>query len=319
MSGEAWQVHGGGFYHMQKYTLAPAELPDELTWFKWESYSTWLSGAAMLILVYYLGANLFLIDPEKVDLPVWGAIAISIGGLALGWIVYDALCKSPLKNNDTALLAVLFVYVVAASWGFDQVFSGRGAMLHTGAMIATLMTANVFFIIIPNQTIVVSDLKAGRTPEARLGKEAKQRSLHNNYLTLPVVFLMLSNHYPLAFATDMELGDRRAGAADRRGRPAFLQYDACDRTAALVVLGRRRRPLRARHHAVRRAWLAGGSRAGRSGGARVEGRSSGGARRLALFRGGAVDRRLPLLHVPCQGAALAGHDPCAEECAARDR
>ncbi|MCB8839038.1 urate hydroxylase PuuD [Aurantimonas sp. VKM B-3413] len=202
VSGEAWQVHGGGFYHMQKYTLAPAELPDDLTWFKWESYSTWLSGAAMLILVYYLGANLFLIDPEKLDLPVWGAIAISIGGLALGWIVYDALCKSPLKNNDTALLAVLFVYVVAASWGFDQVFSGRGAMLHTGAMIATLMTANVFFLIIPNQTIVVSDLKAGRTPEARLGKEAKQRSLHNNYLTLPVVFLMLSNHYPLAFATE---------------------------------------------------------------------------------------------------------------------
>ncbi|MBB4003294.1 urate hydroxylase PuuD [Aurantimonas endophytica] len=202
VGGEAWQVHGGGFYHVQKYMVAPPHMPEDLTWFKWESYSTWLSGAALLFLVYYVGAELYLIDPTKADLPVWGATAIGIGGLALGWIVYDGLCKSPLKNNDTALLAALFVYVVAASFLFSQVFSGRGAMLHTGAMIATIMTANVFLTIIPNQTIVVSDLKAGRTPEARLGKEAKQRSLHNNYLTLPVIFLMLSNHYPLAFATE---------------------------------------------------------------------------------------------------------------------
>ena len=202
VGGEAWQVHGGGFYHMQKYTIAPDEMPDDLTWFKWESYATWLSGAALLFLVYYVDADLFLIDPQKADLPVWGATLIGIGGLALGWIVYDALCRSPLKNNDTALLAVLFVYVVVASYLFSQVFSGRGAMLHTGAMIATIMTANVFFIIIPNQKIVVADLKAGRTPEPRLGAEAKQRSLHNNYLTLPVIFLMLSNHYPLAFATE---------------------------------------------------------------------------------------------------------------------
>ncbi|HEX2021013.1 MAG TPA: urate hydroxylase PuuD [Aurantimonas sp.] len=202
VGGEAWQVHGGGFYHVQKYILAPPHMPEDLTWFKWESYSTWLSGAALLFLIYYVGAELYLIDPAKADLPVWGASAIGIGGLALGWIVYDGLCKSPLKNSDTALLAALFVYVVVASFLFSQVFSGRGAMLHTGAMIATIMTANVFFTIIPNQTIVVADLKAGRTPEARLGKEAKQRSLHNNYLTLPVIFLMLSNHYPLAFATE---------------------------------------------------------------------------------------------------------------------
>ncbi|WP_102960176.1 urate hydroxylase PuuD [Mangrovicella endophytica] len=202
VGGEAWQVHGGGFYHVQKYMVAPPHMPEDLTWFKWESYSAWLSGAALLFLVYYLGADLFLIDPEKADLPAWGASLIGIAGLALGWLVYDALCKSPLKRNDTALLAVLFVYVVAASFGFAQVFSGRGAMLHTGAMIATIMSANVFFTIIPNQTIVVADLKAGRTPEARLGQEAKQRSLHNNYLTLPVIFLMLSNHYPLAFATE---------------------------------------------------------------------------------------------------------------------
>jgi uncharacterized membrane protein len=202
VGGEAWQVHGGGFYHVQKYMVAPPDMPEDLTWFKWESYSTWLSGAALLFLVYYLGADLYLIDRERADLPVWGASAIGIAGLALGWVVYDRLCKSPLKKNDTALLAVLFVYVVLASYLFSLVFSGRGAMLHTGAMIATIMTANVFLLIIPNQTIVVADLKAGRTPPAHLGAEAKQRSLHNNYLTLPVIFLMLSNHYPLAFATE---------------------------------------------------------------------------------------------------------------------
>ncbi|WAJ26748.1 urate hydroxylase PuuD [Antarcticirhabdus aurantiaca] len=202
VGGEAWQVHGGGFYHIQKYMVAPDGMPEDLTWFKWESYATWLSGFALLFLVYYLGAELFLIDREKADLPVWGASLIGMGGLAVGWLVYDALCKSPLKRNDTALLAVLFVYVVAASFLFSQVFSGRGAMLHTGAMIATIMTANVFFIIIPNQKIVVADLQAGKVPEPRLGMEAKQRSLHNNYLTLPVIFLMLSNHYPLAFATE---------------------------------------------------------------------------------------------------------------------
>ncbi|EAU40772.1 hypothetical protein FP2506_17829 [Fulvimarina pelagi HTCC2506] len=202
VAGEAWQVHGGGFYNMQKYLIAPAEMPEDLTWFKWESYATWLSGAALLFLVYYLGAELYLIDPQKADLPLWGASLIGIGGLALGWLVYDGLCKSPLKNDDTWLFVALLVYIVASAFLFDQVFSGRGAMLHTGAMIATIMTANVFFIIIPNQTIVVDDLKAGRTPDPALGKAAKQRSLHNNYLTLPVLFLMLSNHYPLAFATE---------------------------------------------------------------------------------------------------------------------
>lgn len=202
VGGEAWQVHGGGFYHVQKYTVAPPGMPDDLTWFKWESYATWLSGAALLFLVYYVGAELYLIDPEKADLPVWGASVIGIGGLALGWVVYDVMCRSPLRRNDTGLLAALFVYVVAASFLFAQVFSGRGAMLHTGAMIATIMTANVFLLIIPNQRIVVADLQAGRTPAPHLGAEAKQRSLHNNYLTLPVVFLMLSNHYPLAFATE---------------------------------------------------------------------------------------------------------------------
>jgi uncharacterized membrane protein len=202
VGGEAWQVHGGGFYHIQKYMVAPPHMPDDLTWFKWESYATWLSGFALLFLVYYLGAELFLIDRSVADLPVWGAVLIGIGGLAAGWLVYDRLCKSPLGDNDTLLFVVLFVFIVATSFGFTQVFSGRGAMIHVGALIATMMTANVFFVIIPNQTIVVDDLKAGRAPDPRLGKEAKQRSLHNNYLTLPVIFFMLANHYPLAFGTE---------------------------------------------------------------------------------------------------------------------
>ncbi|SKA30601.1 urate hydroxylase PuuD [Consotaella salsifontis] len=202
VAGEAWQVHGGGFYHLQKYTVAPSEMPEELTWFKWQSYTTWLSGAALLFLVYYLGAELNLIDTHKADLSPLTASLIGIFGIGLGWIIYDQLCKSPLKKNDTALLAALAVYVVVASFLFSQVFSGRGAMLHTGALIATVMTANVFFIIIPKQKIVVADLKAGRTPDPQLGLDAKQRSLHNNYITLPVIFLMLSNHYPLAFATE---------------------------------------------------------------------------------------------------------------------
>ena len=199
--GEEWQVHGGGFYHIQKYLVAPKEMPEHLTWFKWESYATWLSGFAMLCVVYYAGAELFLIDPNKMELPVWGAIAISFGSIVLGWVVYDLLCKSPLGENPTSLMLLLFVVLVAMAWGYDQVFTGRAALLHLGAFTATIMTANVAHIIIPNQKIVVEDLKAGRTPDPKYGQIAKLRSLHNNYLTLPVIFLMLSNHYPLAFAT----------------------------------------------------------------------------------------------------------------------
>jgi uncharacterized membrane protein len=200
--GEEWQVHGGGFYHIQKYLVAPDAMPDHLTWFKWESYATWLSGAALLAVVYWAGAELFLIDPEKADLAVWQAILISAASLAVGWVIYDALCKSPLGESPTVLMLLLFVLLVAMAWGYDQVFTGRAALLHLGAFTATIMSANVFFIIIPNQKIVVADLKAGRKPDPKYGKIAKLRSTHNNYLTLPVVFLMLSNHYPLAFATE---------------------------------------------------------------------------------------------------------------------
>ncbi len=199
--GEEWEVHGGGFYHTTKYMVAPAQMPEHLTWHKWQSYSTWLSGAALLMIVYWVGGELFLLDPTKADLALWQGILISAGSLTIGWLAYDAMCKSKLSENPTLLMLLLFVILVVMSWGYNQIFTGRAALLHLGAFTATIMTANVFFQIMPNQRIVVADLKAGRTPDAKYGKIAKVRSTHNNYLTLPVVFLMLSNHYPLAFGT----------------------------------------------------------------------------------------------------------------------
>ena len=199
--GEEWQVHGGGFYHINKFLVAPEAMPEHLTWFKWESYVTWLSGFALMSMVYYGGADLFLVDPAVLDVSPIVAILISLGSLGLGWIAYDFICKSKFGDDNTRLMILLYIILVAMAWGYTQVFTGRAAFLHLGAFTASVMTANVFFIIMPNQRIVVADLKAGRTPDAKYGKIAKQRSTHNNYLTLPVIFLMLSNHNPLAFAT----------------------------------------------------------------------------------------------------------------------
>ncbi|RWB30913.1 MAG: cysteine desulfurase [Mesorhizobium sp.] len=200
--GEEWQVHGGGFYHIQKYLVAPAEMPEHLTWFKWESYATWLSGFAMLCVVYYAGADLFLIDPNVLAMSVPTGILLSLATIGVGWVVYDLLCRSPLGHGDTGLMLVLYGVLVFIAWGLTHLFTGRAAFLHLGAITATIMSANVFMVIIPNQKIVVADLIAGRKPDPKYGKIAKQRSLHNNYLTLPVLFLMLSNHYPLAFGTE---------------------------------------------------------------------------------------------------------------------
>ena len=199
--GEEWQVHGGGFYHIQKYMVAPDRMPEHLIWFKWESYATWLSGFALLCIVYYAGAGLFLVDQSVLQITATVGIMISLASLVIGWVVYDLLCKSPFGRNATGLMLLLFVVLVAMSWGYCHVFTGRAALLHLGAFTATIMTANVFFIIIPNQRKVVAELIAGNSPDPALGLQAKQRSTHNNYLTLPVLFLMLSNHYPLAFAT----------------------------------------------------------------------------------------------------------------------
>jgi uncharacterized membrane protein len=201
VQGDAWQVHGGGFYHMVKYLVAPARMPDELTWFKWEAYTTWLSGFALLVVVYYLGAELFLIDRSVLDLGPGAAIAISIGSLALGWLAYEALCRSPLGRNEMALALVGYVFLVVLTFAFSRIFSGRGAFIQIGSLIGTIMVANVFVVIIPNQRKVIAALLAGERPDAVLGEQGKQRSVHNNYLTLPVVFLMIANHYPLLFAT----------------------------------------------------------------------------------------------------------------------
>ncbi|SPH27540.1 hypothetical protein ASD8599_04006 [Ascidiaceihabitans donghaensis] len=200
-SGEEWEVHGGGFYHTIKYMVAPSQMPAHLTWHKWQSYSTWLSGAALLMIMYWVGGEIFLLDPTKADLSLFQGILISGGSLTIGWLAYDQMCKSKLSDHPTFLMLLLFAILVVMSWGYNQIFTGRAALLHLGAFTATIMTANVFFQIMPNQRIVVQDLKEGRTPDAKYGKIAKVRSTHNNYLTLPVVFLMLSNHYPLAFGT----------------------------------------------------------------------------------------------------------------------
>jgi len=202
VSGEEWQVHGGGFYHIQKYLVAPQNMPEHLIWHKWQSYITWVSGAALLMIVYWVSGELFLLDPTKADLSLFQGILISGGSLTIGWLAYDYMCKSKLGNHSTALMLLLLVILVIMAWGYNQIFTGRAALLHLGAFTATIMTGNVFFQIMPNQRIVVADLKAGRTPDAKYGKIAKLRSTHNNYLTLPVVFLMLSNHYPLAFGTE---------------------------------------------------------------------------------------------------------------------
>ncbi len=199
--GDAWQVHGGGFYHMVKYLVAPARMPDELTWFKWEAYTTWLSGFALLVVIYYLGAELYLIDKSVLDLTAPAAAAVAFGSLVLAWLLYEALCRSPLGRHEVALALVGYVFLVGLTYAFTHVFSGRGAFTQIGALIGTIMVANVFIIVIPNQKKTVAALLAGKAPDPRWGEEAKQRSVHNNYLTLPVVFLMISNHYPLMFAT----------------------------------------------------------------------------------------------------------------------
>ena len=201
IKGDAWQVHGGGFYHMVKYLVAPAQMPDELTWFKWEAYATWLSGFALLALVYYLGADLYLIDKSVLNLTAPMAAGIAFGTLLVAWLFYEGLCRSPLAKHEVAAALIGYVFLVALTYGFTHVFTGRGAFTQIGALIGTIMVANVFIIIIPYQKKIVDALIAGQEPDPEWGEEGKRRSVHNNYLTLPVVFLMVANHYPLMFAT----------------------------------------------------------------------------------------------------------------------
>lgn len=200
VAGEIWSVHGGGFYHKQKYSVAPDEMPAELHWFKWEAYFTWISGFLLLALMYYYGASVFLVDASKYDMSPAMAVGIGLGALVASWVFYDLMCRSPLGDKNATFGIAWFIILTGAAWGLAQIFNDRGAYIHVGAMIGTVMAANVFMVIIPNQKKVVADLVAGRTPDPKLGMMAKQRSLHNNYMTLPVLFIMISNHYPQTFA-----------------------------------------------------------------------------------------------------------------------
>lgn len=200
VSGEVWAVHGGGFYHKQKYLVAPEHMPPDLHWFKWEAYLTFISGFFLLCLVYYWQADLYLIDKAKLMLTPAQATFTGLGFLLGGWLFYDELCKSKLGQN-TKIFSVIWTFaLVASAWALCQIFTGRGAFIHVGAMIGTAMTANVFAVIIPNQKKVVAALLAGEKPDAKYGKIAKQRSMHNNYMTLPVLLIMISNHYPMLYS-----------------------------------------------------------------------------------------------------------------------
>ena len=197
VTGTAWEVHGGGFYRVEKYAVAPPALPEHLTWFRWEAYLTWLTGFGLLVVQFWLDAPAWLIDPAVMPLGDWEAIAISVGSLAAGWVVYTVLCRSRVGANAVVLAGAVFVLLVAATWGYTQVFSARAALVHSGALIGTIMAFNVFMVIIPNQKKVTAALLAGEAPDPDLGEVARQRSLHNTYLTLPVLLLMVSGHYPM--------------------------------------------------------------------------------------------------------------------------
>jgi uncharacterized membrane protein len=200
LAGEVWAVHGGGFYRSLKYRVSPPALPDPLYWFKWEAYTTWLSGMFLLALVYWYGASIYLVDTAVADLSPVIAILLSAAFIAGGWIVYDLLCRSALAHRERALSVLLLLLVTLLAFGLCQLFSGRAAYLHFGAVLGTIMVANVYFVIIPGQRRMVAAAARGEAPDPAPGIRAKQRSVHNTYFTLPVLFTMLSNHFPLTYA-----------------------------------------------------------------------------------------------------------------------
>jgi uncharacterized membrane protein len=199
VSGELWAVHGGGFYNPQKYMVAPERLPQELHWFKWEAYSTWLSGFALLTIVYYFNAQAMMVDRTVADLSPLQAVGVGLGSLVLAWVVYDLLCRSKLGRHDLAFGVVVFALLVGAAWALTHLLSGRAAYIHVGAMIGTIMVANVAMVIIPGQRKMVDTMRAGGKPDPIYGIRGKQRSVHNNYFTLPVLFIMISNHFAMTY------------------------------------------------------------------------------------------------------------------------
>jgi uncharacterized membrane protein len=199
LAGELWAIHGGGFYRAEKFRVAPAQMPPTLHWFKWEAYWTFITGFSLLVAMYYANAELYLIDPQVMPLSKAAAIGIGLAFLVGGYAIYEGLCRSPLGRNDLLLSAILLALLVLTAWGLTQLFSGRGAFIHYGAILGTIMVANVAHVIIPGQRRMVEAMKAGRQPDPRDGLMGKQRSVHNTYFTLPVVFTMISNHYAMTF------------------------------------------------------------------------------------------------------------------------
>ena len=199
IGGQLSSIHAGGFYEVGKYKLAPPVMPRTLHWFKWEAYSTWITGFFLLALMFYVGAETYLIDPNKFAFAPWQAIGISLGTLIGGWLVYDLLCKSALARNGWLLAFLLLVFVTCVSWALGQILTARAAYLHVGALIGTCMAANVFFVIMPGQRALVAAVQAGHAPDPKYAEASKLRSVHNNYATLPVLFLMISNHYPMTY------------------------------------------------------------------------------------------------------------------------
>lgn len=196
--GTAWEVHGGGFYHVEKYMVAPAELPADLIWYKWEAYLTFITGFALLTVQYYFNPSAYLIDPSILPMRSADAVILSVLSLLAGWLIYDRLlCRGPLGQNTPLLALAVFVFIMVFSYVFTHVYSGRGAFIHVGALVGTIMAANVFMVIVPNQKKITNALLKGEAPDPRLGIMGKQRSVHNNYLTLPVLLMMVSNHYPI--------------------------------------------------------------------------------------------------------------------------
>jgi len=197
--GENWSIHGGGFYHKQKYVVAPDRLPERLHWFKWEAYWTWISGFALFVVAYYVHADTMLVDRSVLDIAPSTAILLSLALIVAAWVVYDLLCRSPLGQHEGWLASVGFALIALSAWGCAQIFGGRGAYLQVGVMIGTIMVANVAMVIIPGQKKMVEAMTAGLAPDPKYGRWGKQRSVHNNYVTLPVVFIMISGHYPMTY------------------------------------------------------------------------------------------------------------------------
>ncbi len=305
--GEEWQVHGGGFYHVQKYLVAPDRLPDHLIWFKWEAYMTWLSGAALLMIVYWAGAELFLIDRNVADLAVWQAILISAGSLTIGWLVYDFLCKSKfIGGSMNGLMLLLFVLLVAMAWGYTQVFTGRAALLHLGAFTATIMSANVFFIIMPNQRIVVADLKAGRTPDPRYGNHC-QAAVHPQQLPdiagpVPDAIEPL----PAGVRDRIQLDHRRVGVPDGCHNPPLFQHQARHRRRPYMDVAGHGIAVRDRRLAFHQSGVSNG-RSG-SGGLAAHRTVHAGPG----LRAGQHHRSGPLRHVPRDRTHMGRHDRAAQ-------